>query len=58
MNLNWKLRKKTGGPNKNLVNHGPPRPPLSIATGFNVLWLQHHHISVKVYAPPQKLDLN
>jgi len=36
-NLNGKLRKKlaggaNGGPNKNLGGHGPPRPPLRIAT--------------------------
>jgi len=36
MNLNGKLRKKLGGPNRgpsnNLGDHGPPRPPLRIAT--------------------------
>jgi len=35
-NLNGKLRKKLGGPNggpsKKLGGHGPPRPPLRIAT--------------------------
>ena len=35
-NLNGKLRNKLGGPNrrlsKNLGVHGPPRPPLRIAT--------------------------
>jgi len=36
MNLNGKLRKKLEGakerPSKNLGGHGPPRPPLRIAT--------------------------
>jgi len=31
---------------------------LSFQKRFNVLWLQHHHVSEKVYAPPQMLDLN
>jgi len=35
MNLNGKLKKKWGasrGPSKNLGGHGPPKPPLRIAT--------------------------
>jgi len=32
MNLNGKLRKKLGGQAKIWGGHGPPRPPLRIAT--------------------------
>jgi len=37
-NLNGKLRKKLGEPSKNLGGHGPPRPPLRIATGCKLYY--------------------
>jgi len=47
MNLNGKLRKKLRGPSKNLGGHGPPRPPLRIATG-ETNWLDKSDITIFV----------